>query len=129
MYKIKTILFVTIVSFNFSLTDDISDISVNKEVINHDWKLNVFSIGNGMLPLGQFENNKPFKAMSLIAMKYYWLNEYNEAQNTSNISDRNRSFWWLLILNLYGIIDSYVDFHLKDFPENEDTNQDNLESR
>ena len=129
MYKIKTILFVTILSFNFSLTDDIIDISVNKEVINHDWKLNVFSVGNGMLPLGQFENNKPFKAMSLIAMKYYWLKEYNEAQNTSNISDRNRSFWWLLILNLYGIIDSYVDFHLKDFPENEDTNQDNLESR
>ena len=129
MYKIKTILFVTILSFNFSLTDDIIDISVNKEVINHDWKLNVFSLGNGMLPLGQFENNKPFKAMSLIAMKYYWLNEYKEAQNTSNISDRNRSFWWLLILNLYGIIDSYVDFHLKDFPENEDTNQDNLESR
>lgn len=129
MYKIKTILFVIIVSFNFSLTEDISDISVNKEVINHDWKLNVFSLGNGMLPLGQFENNKPFKAMSLIAMKYYWLKEYNEAQNTSNISDRNRSFWWLLILNLYGIIDSYVDFHLKDFPENEDTNQDNLESR
>ena len=126
MYKIKTILFVIIVSFNFSLTDDISDIPSNKEVINHDWKLNVFSLGNGMLPLGQFENNKPFKAMSLIAMKYYWLNEYKEAQNTSNISDRNRSFWWLLILNLYGIIDSYVDFHLKDFPEDENTNQDNL---
>ncbi len=129
MYKIKTILFVIIVSFNFSLSDDINDISVNKKVINHDWKLNVFSVANGMLPLGQFENNKPFKGMSLIAMKYYWLKEYNEAQNTSNISDRNRSFWWLLILNLYGIIDSYVDFHLKDFPENEDTNQDNLESR
>ena len=126
MYKIKTILFVIIVSFNFSLTDDISDIPSNKEVINHDWKLNVFSLGNGMLPLGQFENNKPFKAMSLIAMKYYWLNEYKEAQNTLNISDRNRSFWWLLILNLYGIIDSYVDFHLKDFPKDENTNQDNL---
>jgi hypothetical protein len=126
MYKIKTISFVIIVFFNFSLTDDIIDIPSNKKVINHDWKLNVFSLGNGMLPLGQFENNKPFKAMSLIAMKYYWLNEYNEAQSTSNISDRNRSFWWLLILNLYGIIDSYVDFHLKDFPEGENTNQDNL---
>ncbi len=126
MYKIKTISFVIIVFFNFSLTDDIIDIPSNKKVINHDWKLNVFSLGNGMLPLGQFENNKPFKAMSLIAMKYYWLNEYNEAQSTSNISDRNRSFWWLLILNLYGIIDSYVDFHLKNFPEGENTNQDNL---
>ena len=129
MYKIKTISFVIIVFFNFSLTDDIIDIPSNKKVINHDWKLNVFSLGNGMLPLGQFENNKPFKAMSLIAMKYYWLNEYKEAQNTSNISDRNRSFWWLLILNLYGIIDSYVDFHLKNFPEDENTNQDILESR
>ena len=38
----------------------------NQEILNHDWKLNVFSLGNGMLPLGQFENGKPLKAMSLI---------------------------------------------------------------
>ena len=43
----------------------------------------------------------------------------------SNISDRNRSFWWLLML-LNGIIDSYVDYHLKDFPENEDLKKDQI---
>ena len=129
MYKIKIKLSIILIFFlNFCFSEDINNIQENKEVINHDWKLNIFSLGNGMLPLGQFENNKPFKAISLVTMKYYWLNEYNDAQNSSNISDRNRSFWWLLILNLYGIIDSYVDFHLKDFPK-DDNNNDKVESR
>ena len=60
-----------------------------------------------------------------MSMKFYWLKEFQLAKDISNISDRNRSFWWLLMLNLYGIIDSYVDYHLKkDFPENEDLKKD-----
>ena len=35
--------------------------------------------------------------------------------------------FWGLMLNLYGIIDSYVDYHLKDFPENEDLKKDKKE--
>jgi hypothetical protein len=27
------------------------------------------------------------------------------------------------MLNLYGIVDSYVDFHLKDFPDNDIDNK------
>ena len=53
-------------------------------------------------------------------MKYYWLNEYKSSKINENISERNRSFWWLFILNFYGIVDSYVDYQLKEFPENEE---------
>ena len=116
MYKIvKCILFILICNMIFSDDNDIG--KPIEEVVNHDWKLNVFSLGNGMLPLGQFENNKPFKALSLMAMKYYWLNEYINTKDNEDVSDRNRSFWWLFFLNFYGIIDSYVDFHLKNFPD------------
>ena len=127
MYKIKNILFISLVTCSFSFSDDV--VLENQEILNHDWKLNVFSLGNGMLPLGQFENGRPLKAMSLIAMKHYWLIEYNEAKKNSNVSDRNRSFWWLFVLNLYGIVEAYVDYHLKDFPKDEYNNKENLESK
>ena len=61
-------------------------------------------------------------------MKYYWLNEYKDTKDNADVSERNRSFWWLLFLNFYGIIDSYVDYHLKNFPDNDDM-QDRIESK
>jgi len=120
MFKMKTnkFLLIFIVIFNYCLSEDGQDVEQEKTIINHDWKLNVVALGNGMLPIGQFENNKPFKALSLMVMRHYWLNEYKNSKNTQKISERNRSFWWLLILNFYGLIDSYVDHHLEDFPEN-----------
>ena len=54
-----------------------------------------------------------------MAMKYYWLNEYKSSKNSSNVSERNRSFWWLAFLSLYSIIDAYVDSHLKEFSDDE----------
>tara|TARA_Y100000590_G_C14937315_1_gene719887 strand:+ start:123 stop:485 length:363 start_codon:yes stop_codon:yes gene_type:complete len=101
----------------YLLSDDLNEDVTG--VINHDWKTNIFAIGHGMPNISQFENNKPFKALSLMLMKYYWLNEFNSSKINGNISDRNRSFWWLLFLNFYGIVDGYVDKHLEDFPKNE----------
>ena len=115
MNKLLLIVFISCIFCNNE-----TDSTTTKKIINHDWKLNVFSIGNGMIPIGQFENNKPFKAIALMTMKFYWLKEFQMAKEINNLSDRNRSFWWLLMLNLYGIVDSYVDFHLKDFPNNSD---------
>ena len=117
--KTNQFLLIIVLTLNYFLSEEVQNIENEQPVINHDWKLNVFSLGNGMLNIGQFENNKPLKALSLMAMKYYWLNEYKDSKNNQKISDRNRSFWWLLILNFYGIIDSYVDHHLKEFPEKE----------
>ena len=123
----KKILIYIILSFTFLFSENIEDNDTTKTVINYDWKMNVMSLGHGMPNLGQFENNKPFKALTLMLMKYYWLNEYNDAKTNSNISDRNRSFWWLLFLNFYGIVDSYVDYHLKNFPD-DNLKNNNIES-
>jgi hypothetical protein len=83
------LLLIILISFIFCEneidTTSIIDTTVIKKVINHDWKLNVFSIGKGMIPIGQFENNKPFKAIALMTMKYYWLKEFQIAKDISNI--------------------------------------------
>ena len=118
--RINIYLLVLIIVLSYSLCEDELQIEPKETVVNQDWKSNMFSIGHGMINIGQFENNKPFKALSLMAMKHYWLNEYRASKNSNNVSERNRSFWWLLILNFYGIIDAYVDNHLKEFPENTD---------
>jgi len=118
--RINIYLLVLIIVLSYSLCEDELQIEPKETVVNQDWKSNMFSIGHGMINIGQFENNKPFKALSLMAMKHYWLNEYRASKNSNNVSERNRSFWWLLILNFYGIIDAYVDNHLKEFPENID---------
>ena len=107
MYKIVRYLYLFLL-LSYILPDDLGSKDSVNQVINHDWKLNVFSLGNGMLSLGQFENGKPFKAMSLMAMKYYWLNEYKDTKDNADVSERNRSFWWLLFLNFYGSNNHFV---------------------
>ena len=123
----KNILILCFLLFTFSYAINIEDNDSTKLVINDNWKMNVISLGHGMPNLGQFDNNKPFKAVALMLMKHYWLNEFKIAKINENISDRNRSFWWLFLLNFYGIIDSYVDENLKDFPEDINLNQDGEE--
>ena len=62
-----------------------------------------------LLPsLGQMYNKKIFKSFILSSMKTYWLTEYKYSKD-SDIKDRNRSLWWLLILTLYGMADAYID--------------------
>ena len=65
--------------------------------------------------LGQLYNEKPMKAFILSALKTYWLIDYEKSQKENNISDRNRSLWWLFGLVMYGAIDSYTDAHLDKF--------------
>ena len=72
-----------IVIFNFIFAINVVESDTTKKIINHDWKLNVFSIGKGMIPIGQFENNKPFKA--------FVINEY-EVLLVKRISISKRYF-------------------------------------
>jgi len=118
--KLKYPLICFILFFCFLKGNIYENNDTTNTVLNYDWKSNLISLGHGMPNIGQFENNKPFKALSLMIMKYYWLNEYKSSKINENISDRNRSFWWLFILNFYGIIDSYVDYQLKEFPDNKE---------
>jgi len=72
----------------------------------------------GYIPaLGQLENGKPGKALIITGLRTYWLDEYRKTKKTGNISDRNRSLWWLIALLLYGSIDAYIDSEIDDFPE------------
>jgi len=72
----------------------------------------------GFIPaLGQLENGKPVKAILITGLRTYWLDEYRKTKITGNISDRNRSLWWLIALLLYGSIDAYIDSEIDEFPE------------
>ena len=126
MVNFKILLFFFILSkSSFCMESEYQDST--KIMINDNWKMNVISLGFGMPNLGQFDNNKPFKAVVLMVMKHYWVNEFKVSKINQNISDRNRSFWWLFLLNFYGIVDSYVDENLKDFPENTNSLQNGEE--
>ena len=91
------------------------------------WKLNMFPILTARMSLGQFHNNKPFKAIAILGMKSYWIKEFKLASDINDISDRNRSFWWLFFLYFYGIIDAYVDSQIDDVPEMNDDKTNVLE--
>ena len=72
----------------------------------------------GYVPaMGQLHNKKPLKAISITALRAYWISKYKESENTGSISDRNRSLWWLIALLIYGSIDAYVDAELDSFPK------------
>ena len=98
---------------------------INKK--KNSWKLNLLPMGSGFVPLGQLENNKPFKAITILALRHYWFNEFKIAKNLGKIADRNRSFWWMFFLHFYAIIDAYVDSHLDHFPEVDENNLNNSE--
>jgi len=67
--------------------------------------------------LGQLYNEKPLKSYILSALKSYWLIDYEKSKTDNNISDRNRSLWWLFGLVMYGAIDAYTDANLNKFSE------------
>ena len=120
----------TILSIGFIFCqDDIDSVKIKTNLSDENiaWKLNLFPLGSGIIPLGQFENDKPIKGLSIFLMRFYWLNEFKDADNLSNLSDRNRSFWWLLFLYFYGIIDAYVDPHIDNVPEVNENKINNLE--
>ena len=62
---------------------ELRKIFMTLEALEIGWKLNVFSIGKGMIPIGQFENDKPLKGITLMVMKFYWLKEFQIAKDIS----------------------------------------------
>ena len=87
------------------------------------WKMSLHPSFN-MVSAGQLNNNKPFKAITLTAMKIYWLKEFLKAKNNDKLSDRNRAFWWFLFLYFYSIVDAAVDIEMQTFPENNIQNKE-----
>ena len=91
--------------------------------MNDSWKMNLHPSFN-IVSAGQLNNNKPFKAITLTAMKTYWFKEFLKAQKNDKLSDRSRAFWWFLFLYFYSIVDAAVDFEMQTFPEDDIQNKE-----
>lgn len=117
------IIFISAIMLNFCIFfEDLDSLKVNSK--DDSWKMNVFPFAYGIPSLGQFNNDKPFKGLSLMAMKFYWYKEFNEAKDDERISNRNRAFWWFLFLYFYSIIDAYMDSQMDEFPEEMNINKE-----
>ena len=122
LMMIKIIL--TMFFINLSLCNNLDSLDV-KGLKNHDVALflSLIPLMNLAEPneiisipsLGQLYNKKPLKAFILSTLKAYWLIDYEKAKKDNNISDRNRSLWWMFGLIMYGAIDAYTDAHLDGF--------------
>jgi len=75
-----------------------------------DWKTNLIPI------VGQIKNEKYIKAGLLSGAQLYAGNKFLIHNNKDQIAKRNTYAWWIISLYLYGIIDAYVDYSLKNFP-------------
>ena len=117
--KIILSFFLTFNSYLFC--EEIDSLKVYK---SDSWKMNLFPFAYGIPSLGQFNNDKPIKGLSLMAMKFYWYKEFNEAKDDGRISNRNRAFWWFLFLYFYSIIDAYMDSEMQEFPEKMNINKE-----
>jgi len=108
-----------IILFCFSIIYTSDSLSVKSDL--EDSKDFVLFPFLGHVPaIGQLHNDKPLKAMILMTMQSYWTNEYISSRNEGDISDRNRSLWWMIILLIYGSIDAYIDANIKEFPYDEE---------
>ncbi len=75
-----------------------------------DWKLNLIPC------VGQIKNEKYVKAGILASLQSYSIYKLSDYSKKEQIGKRNTYAWWSLGLYFYGIIDSYVDYHLRQFP-------------
>ncbi|MAR15103.1 MAG: hypothetical protein CMG21_01425 [Candidatus Marinimicrobia bacterium] len=75
-----------------------------------NWKKNLIPI------IGQIKNEKYIKAGLLSGAQFYVGNKFLIHNNKNQIAKRNTYAWWIISLYLYGVIDAYVDYSLKNFP-------------
>tara|TARA_Y100001960_G_C14338940_1_gene663817 strand:- start:161 stop:493 length:333 start_codon:yes stop_codon:yes gene_type:complete len=74
--------------------------------------------------MGQIKNKKYLKAGILAITQSYSVYKCLEYDSNDKISKRNTYAWWFLGLYFYGIIDSYVDYNLKNFPNELDNKKE-----
>ena len=75
-----------------------------------NWKKNLIPI------IGQIKNEKYIKAGLLSGAQFYVGNKFLIHNNKNQIAKRNTYARWIISLYLYGVIDAYVDYSLKNFP-------------
>ena len=67
--------------------------------------------------MGQVYNKQYLKAGTLVSLEVYGVYKALEFHDLGQISNRNTYVWWLVGLYFLGIIDAYVESHLKTFPK------------
>ena len=75
-----------------------------------DWKTNLIPF------VCQIKNEEYIKAGVLVGAQFYAADRFVFHNSKNQIAKRNTYAWWVISLYLYGIIDSYVDYSLKNFP-------------
>ena len=106
-----------------SFSENLDSLTIENEYKQDSWKMSLHPAFN-IVSAGQLNNNKPFKAITLTAMKTYWFKEFLKAQKNDKLSDRSRAFWWFLFLYFYSIVDAAVDFEMQTFPEDDIQNKE-----
>ena len=113
LYSLLTLM----VMINFFYANEVDTLLLKEYNNNKDfWKMTLFPSFN-MASVGQLDNNKPIKALTLSALKYYWVSEFKIANKAMNLSNRSRAFWWFLFLYFYTIIDASIDSEMESFPD------------
>tara|TARA_B110000263_G_C15172472_1_gene447538 strand:+ start:77 stop:457 length:381 start_codon:yes stop_codon:yes gene_type:complete len=113
LYSLLTLM----VMINFFYANEVDTLLLKEYNNNKDfWKMSLFPSFN-MASVGQLDNNKPIKALTLSALKYYWVSEFKIANKAMNLSNRSRAFWWFLFLYFYTIIDASIDSEMESFPD------------
>ena len=117
--KILLLCFLTGLSFS----ENVDSLQIEDQYKSDSWKMSLHPSFN-IASAGQFNNNKPLKAVTLTAMKTYWFKEFLKAQKNDKLSDRSRAFWWFLFLYFYSIVDASVDIEMKTFPDDDIQNKE-----
>ena len=102
MYKV-------LLSILFMFSICLSDSNENENEFN--WILNIVPMA------GQLNNKKYSKAVLLGSAQAYSVHKFYHYNDTNQIGKRNTFTWWMLGLYFYGLIDAYVDYSLKNFPD------------
>ena len=116
-------LFIYCCFIGFSFSDNIDSLTIKDNYKSDSWKMSLHPSFN-MVSMGQLNNNKPLKAVTLTAMKLYWFKEFLKAQKNDKLSDRSRAFWWFLFLYFYTIVDAAVDLEMQTFPSVDNQNKE-----
>ncbi len=104
------IFFIFTISLTFLFSNDLKD--------QEKWKVSLVP------SVGQIKNKKYIKAGALALAQSYSIYKCLEYNQEDKIAKRNTYGWWVIGLYFYGIIDSYVDHNLKNFPNKSDNKKE-----
>ena len=65
---------------------------------------------------GQLYNRAWLKALFFIAAEGYYIQQFQYYRDQQDRQERNKRAWWIAFIYIMGMMDAFVDAHLKAFP-------------